>query len=88
MLIGRLPRAMQRTTRWLRRPACRWVRVPAGGLLIGGGVFGFLPLLGFWMLPLGLVLLAEDWTVLRDARGYVIGWIAHRRPHWFAGPTT
>jgi hypothetical protein len=25
-----------------------------------GGVFGFLPILGFWMLPLGVALIALD----------------------------
>jgi hypothetical protein len=41
------------------------VRIPAGLLLIAGGVFAILPLLGLWMLPLGLVLLAEDIPPLR-----------------------
>jgi hypothetical protein len=30
-----------------------------------GGVFGFLPVLGFWMLPLGLALIALDLPPLR-----------------------
>lgn len=34
-----------------------------GLLLILGGIFGFLPILGFWMLPLGLALIGMD---LRD----------------------
>jgi hypothetical protein len=34
------------------------LRIPAGVLLVLGGIVGFLPLVGFWMLPLGLVLLA------------------------------
>ena len=36
----------------------------AGLLLMLGGVFGFLPILGFWMFPLGLALIALDipWT--------------------------
>ena len=44
----------------LRQPEAIWVRVPAGIALTGGGVFGFLPVLGFWMLPIGLALLAYD----------------------------
>lgn len=44
----------------LRQPHAMWVRVPAGFALIGGGVLGFLPVLGFWMLPLGLALIAVD----------------------------
>ena len=31
-----------------------------GILLMGLGVLGFLPILGFWMIPLGLALLATD----------------------------
>jgi len=38
----------------------RWVRMPLGVLLIIGGVLGFLPILGFWMIPLGLAILAID----------------------------
>jgi hypothetical protein len=34
-------------------------------LLILGGLLSFLPILGIWMLPLGLLLLAEDLPVLR-----------------------
>ncbi len=56
----RLPEAAARTLAWLRRPSARLIRVPIGILLIAGGIFGFLPVLGFWMLPLGLLLLAID----------------------------
>ena len=38
----------------------RWVRIPLGILLVIGGIFGALPILGFWMLPLGLILLSAD----------------------------
>ncbi len=50
------------------RRAARWIedRVPPvlrslfGLLLIVGGVFGFLPILGFWMIPLGVACIAID----------------------------
>lgn len=42
-----------------------WVRKSAGVLLITGGMLGFLPLFGYWMLPLGLALLAADWPWAR-----------------------
>ena len=67
-LIDRLPGRLRRMVRWLRRPTARWVRIPTGVLLIAGGFLGFLPVLGLWMLPLGLVLLAEDVPLLRRAR--------------------
>jgi hypothetical protein len=58
-LIRRLPGKMQAITRWLRRPASRWARIPAGVFLIIGGCLSILPFLGLWMLPLGLVLLPK-----------------------------
>jgi hypothetical protein len=61
------------------------VRIPVGLLLIGGGFLGMLPLLGFWMLPLGLILLADDVRPLRGARERVLDWIERYRPHWFIG---
>ena len=82
-LIDRLPERAQTIMRWLRRPSSRLVRIPVGVSLVGGGILGMLPLLGFWMLPLGLILLADDMRPLRGARDRVLGWIERRRPHWF-----
>lgn len=50
---------------WLRRPSSRWLRLPVGLLLVAGGLLGFLPVLGFWMLLPGLLLLALDVPFLR-----------------------
>jgi hypothetical protein len=86
-LIDRLPSRFRTTVRWLRKPSSRWVRIPAGVLLIGGGLLGILPLLGFWMLPLGLILLAEDVPLLRTWRDRILTWIEQRRPHWLRGTT-
>lgn len=72
-LLARLPRPAQRTFAWIRRPEARWMRVPAAAVLIVGGLLGFLPILGFWMLPLGAVLLAEDIPVLRRPTMRVLG---------------
>ena len=49
--------------------------MPLGILLIVGGLLGFLPVLGFWMLPLGLALLSLDVAMLRrpTARAIVVG---------------
>jgi hypothetical protein len=41
------------------------VRSLVGLLFLVGGVFGFLPILGFWMIPLGAVLVALDIPPLR-----------------------
>lgn len=42
-----------------------YLRLPLGLLLIAGGFLGFLPVLGFWMVPLGLLLIAIDVPALR-----------------------
>jgi hypothetical protein len=81
-LIDRLPRRIQRSVRWLRRPSSRWVRIPAGLLLIFGRLLSILPILGLWMLPVGLVLLAEDVPALRRWQDRVLDWIERRKPHW------
>ena len=41
------------------------MRTLCGLLLMIGGVFGFLPILGFWMFPLGLALVIADFPPLR-----------------------
>ena len=50
---------------WLRKPSSRWLRLPVGLLLVAGGLLGFLPVLGFWMLVPGLLLLSLDVPFLR-----------------------
>jgi hypothetical protein len=86
LLAGRLPGRIQDMVRWLRRPSARWVRLPVALLLIIGGIFSFLPILGIWMLPLGLVLLAEDVAPLRRAVGRLLAWIEDRHPNWLGLP--
>lgn len=56
----------------VRAPApLRW---SAGLLLIVGGVFGFLPVLGFWMIPLGVLLLASGVPRVREVAKRTIRW--------------
>jgi hypothetical protein len=67
------PTWMRRLFRRLRRPSARWVRIPVGVMLILGGVASFLPVLGVWMLPLGLLLIAQDLPFLhRPARWLLV----------------
>ncbi len=65
----KLPETIARWIAWLRRPAARVIRIPIGVLLIIGGIFSFLPVLGLWMLPLGVLLLAVDVSPLRRPTG-------------------
>lgn len=82
-LIDRLPQGMQRAVRRLRRPEMRWLRIPAGMLLAAASLLSILPLFGIWMLPLGLVLLADDVALLRRGRDRLLAWAEWRWPHWF-----
>lgn len=49
----------------LRSKRWRLVRIPLALFLVLGGILSFLPVLGIWMLPLGLLLLAVDIPFLR-----------------------
>lgn len=64
-LQRRIPDFAARMLERIRRPEARWIRIPLGLLLVLGGVFSFLPVLGIWMLPLGLLLLALDLVFLQ-----------------------
>jgi hypothetical protein len=57
---GKLKHVIRRIVRWADRRVPRGVRSVLGLLLIGAGVLGFLPVLGFWMIPAGLALIALD----------------------------
>ncbi|MBP7001972.1 tryptophan synthase subunit beta [Amaricoccus sp.] len=63
--VGRLAPGADGVTESLLHRRMRLLRAPLGVLLVLGGVFSFLPVLGIWMLPLGLLLLAVDFPFLR-----------------------
>lgn len=78
-LSEKLPERAQRAVDWLREPSRLWVRLAAAILLIVGGFLSFLPILGLWMLPLGLALLSQDVPSLkapmeRAAQAIERGW--------------
>lgn len=81
-LIDRLPRFLRSSIRWLRKPPMIWLRIPAGFLLIMGGLLSFLPILGLWMLPLGAILLSDDFRSLRALRTRFLDWVERRHPSW------
>lgn len=53
---------------WVRRNVPRGMRLFLGILLIIGGILGFLPILGFWMIPLGVMVAAMDVRLYRRWR--------------------
>jgi hypothetical protein len=69
---------------FLRQPSRRWLRIPIGALLTLGEVLGFLPVLGFWMIPIRLALLADDVQMLRSVRCRILDWVEGHRPDWIA----
>jgi hypothetical protein len=78
---ARLPSRPAKFVRWLRKPSSRLVRIPLALLLVVGGVFSFLPILGLWMLPLGLLLIAQDLPFLQKPLAQLLGWIERK---WIA----
>lgn len=81
--LERLAPALRGPLSALRRGSWFPIRFPLALILIAGGVFSFLPLLGVWMLPLGLLLLAVDLPILRGPISALIIW-ARRKGHRLA----
>ncbi|WP_246802319.1 hypothetical protein [Rhizobium leucaenae] len=62
-------------------PQSRLARLGIGLALIFGGFLGFLPILGFWMLPLGFIVLSHDLPIVRRwRRRLAVWWTRRRRP--------
>ncbi len=51
---------LARARAWIRDHVPPGLRLLLGLLLIVGGIFGFLPVLGFWMIPLGIAVAGLD----------------------------
>lgn len=65
-IAGRRPRvAMADAVRWGERKVPYGARTALGALMVVGGFLGFLPILGFWMAPVGAALIALDVPALR-----------------------
>lgn len=65
--------------RKLPLPRSRIMRVLTGVMLIVFGIFGFLPVLGFWMIPLGLMVLSYEFHAVRRRRRRLAVWWERRR---------
>ena len=69
MINRRVPTRVSQSIQWLRKPSSFGVRLVVALLLILGGIFSFLPVLGLWMLPLGLLFIAQDVPILKNGVG-------------------
>ena len=74
-----MTRFIQLGRRRLQLPADRRLRIGLGIALVAGGVLGFLPILGFWMIPLGLLVLSVDLPAVRRLRRRLQVWWERRR---------
>jgi hypothetical protein len=72
--------------RKLRLPQSRPARIALGVGLIFGGIFSFLPILGVWMLPLGFIVLSQDFAFVRRWRRSASVWFGRRRARGKARP--
>jgi hypothetical protein len=73
-----VPDRVSRAIRWLRDPKARWIRLPVGVLFILGGLLWFLPVVGIEMLPVGLLLIAQDVPFLRKPVGRAMIWLERK----------
>jgi hypothetical protein len=62
------PRKIRLFGREIGLPQSRAARLGIGIGLVGLGLLGFLPVLGFWMVPLGLLVLSVDIPAVRRFR--------------------
>ncbi|RLQ88024.1 hypothetical protein [Notoacmeibacter ruber] len=60
-------------------PRSRPGRLILGWALVAGGALGFLPVLGFWMIPLGLTVLSIDNPRMRRTRRRFVSWFGRWR---------
>jgi purine-cytosine permease-like protein len=66
-------------------PQSRLLRLLLGFAFIVMGIFGFLPVLGFWMIPVGVVILSVDSPLMRRLRRRAEVWGLRRYNRWRHG---
>jgi hypothetical protein len=74
LINRRVPTRVSNFIRWLRQPSSFAARLAVAILFILGGIFSFLPVLGIWMLPLGLLLIAQDVHFLQKPLVTSLSW--------------
>ncbi len=56
----------------------RFLKITAGVILTICGLFGFLPIIGFWMLPIGLGILGTEIPAVRAFNIRLKRWVVKR----------
>jgi hypothetical protein len=72
------PDGLTKVIRWIRDPKSRWIRIPLGLLFIAASFFWFLPVIGIELLPIGLLLIAQDIPFLRRPVGLMMLWLENK----------
>jgi hypothetical protein len=68
-------------------PKSKPIRIGLGIVLVAFGLLGFLPVLGFWMIPLGLLVLSIDIPMVRRwRRQLTVWWHRDRKSAGDSGP--
>ena len=67
-------------------PQSKPLRIGLGILLVAFGLLGFLPVLGFWMIPLGLLVLSVDLPIVRRWRRRLTVWWHRKESDGGSGP--
>ncbi|MGQ7791434.1 hypothetical protein ACUN0C_03385 [Faunimonas sp. B44] len=75
-----LPRKLRLGRHQIPLPQSPLLRIVLGSLLVVGGMFSFLPVLGVWMIPLGLIVLSIDLPPVRRWRRRFTVWFHRRYP--------
>lgn len=73
-----VPEKVAQKIQWLRSDNAKWVRIPMAIVLMIAGCFGFLPVIGIELIPLGLMLIAQDIPFLRKPVAKLIMWLVHK----------
>ncbi|MCR9134816.1 MAG: hypothetical protein NXI27_02400 [Alphaproteobacteria bacterium] len=74
------PGQVLRIGKWhFQLPKNRLWRTLLGVAFILGGIVGFLPIVGFWMIPVGLLILSNDIPMIRRWRRRLIIWAGRRK---------
>jgi hypothetical protein len=80
--FGFILKMLRRANCYGSRKVMPGLRTIVGLFFVIGGVFGFLPVLGFWMIPVGFLFISLDVPV---SRKFVRAWLYRRKREFARG---